>query len=84
MIMPETNNLETIAHLMYELRPASGGTYKLYAVNRQLSLITKQYPPRLSCLVDTFISTDINDGLTSERWNNLQAKLLTLIQKGLL
>ena len=82
--MPEINNLETIAHLMYELRPASGGTYKLYAVNRQLSLIAKQDPPKLGVLVETFTAYNINSGLTSERWNNLQAKLLTLIQKGLL
>lgn len=82
--MAETTTLETVARLMSDLRPAGGGTYKLYAINRSLVLITKQDPPRLGTLIDTFISTDINDGLTSERWNNLQAKILTLIQKGLL
>lgn len=82
--MPEKPTLNTIASLFNDLRPASGGTYKLYAINGQLSLFTKQDPPRLGIIVDTFNSSDINTGLTSERWNNLQAKLLTLIQKGLL
>lgn len=80
--MPEKVTLETAARLMAELRPAGGGTYKLYAVNRQLSLIAKQDPPRLGVLVDTFNSQDINQGLTCDRWNELQTKILTLIQKG--
>lgn len=80
--MPEHSSIETVALLMNDLRYAPGGTYTLYVTNGQLNLTNKKDLPPYCMLIDKFTSTDINDGLTSSRWNQLQAKILSLIHKG--
>lgn len=80
--MENENTVETVARLMNDLRHCGSGTYTLIAINHQLNVTNKKDLPPYSIVVDKFISTDINDGLTCKRWTDLQAKILTLIHKG--
>ena len=82
--MEENSSLETVARLMSHLQFFSGGPHTLIAVNRQLQLTNSKDLPRLCSVIDKFTIKDINEGLTSQRWNELQGKILTLIHKGVL
>ena len=76
------STVETAAKLMSDMRYVLGGTYRLYAVNKQLQLTNNKHLPTTATLIYKFTSDQINRGLTSEQWNTLDAKILTLIHKG--
>lgn len=80
--MSEHITLETVARLIRDFYPSCGGTLILYACNRQVGITRKKELPRLSSVITTFNSTDINEGLTPAHWNKIHGKILSLIQKG--
>lgn len=80
--MPIHSTIETVAQLMSDLRMAGGGTYTLFVNNGQLQLTNKKDLPPYCTVIDQFTSNGINNGLTSERWNDLHSKILSLIHKG--
>ena len=82
--MKPESSLEVVASLMNDLRFITTGTFTLIATNKRLQLIPNKGLPRYCCIIDKFSPKVMSEGLTSERWNELHAKILSLIHKGLL
>lgn len=82
--MKPKNTLTTVGRLMRDLRPVSGGQFKLIAVNKHLQLTNKKDLPPTSTQIQVLSSGEVTYGLTSRQWNNLDDKIQTLIHEGVL
>lgn len=73
--------LNYIANQMTKFRPAGAGRFILATSNKQLIIQQSSKLPQDSLLVAYFTSSDINQGVSPTRWNNLGDKILKLIKE---
>lgn len=74
--------LPKAADLMNQIRPVGGSSYYLYVSNRQLALCAGRELPRFATVIAHLMSADINKGLTTGMWSQIDSQLRTLISKG--
>lgn len=81
---PKIHPLTTVQKLIDRTRPVDGGVYSLYVEHYELHICRSGLVPKDAPVIACIGALDINTGLTTERWNHLDAVIRTLIKKGVI
>lgn len=81
---PKLHPLTRVQQLIKEICPAPGGTYCLYAENDELKICSRKQTPTTYTVIALLNSRDINDGLTAQTWNYIEATIRTLTKEGVI
>lgn len=81
---PKIHPLTTVVMLVDSMRPADRGTYCLYVEHHELQICRAQLVPKDAPRIAVISALDINTGLTTERWNHIEAVIRTLVKKGVI
>jgi len=81
---PIKHPLTTVAELLNELRPAASGMYSLHAYLGNLNCCLSNLAPKDGATIAVLNSRDINDGLSRQLWDQVEARIRILIKQGVL
>jgi len=81
---PKKHPLIEVAELLDSLRPASPGMYLLHAYHHELNCCHCPLAPKDAVQIAILTSQAINEGLTSNMWNQIEARIRTYIKQGVL
>lgn len=81
---PKKHPLTTVADLMNEIRPAKKGMWCLFVQYHTLDICLCQFVPKDSAIIARINSADINDGLSREMWDRIEARIRIYIKQGVL
>lgn len=81
---PKKHPLVEVADLLKSLRPARPGMYRLYAYIGELNCCLCQLAPEDAASIACINSKDVNEGLTTEMWNSIDARIRIYLKQGVL
>jgi len=81
---PKKHPLTTVAELITKIRPAQKGMWCLFVQYHTLDICLCQLVPKDSAIIARINSDDINNGLHSNMWNHIEAKIRIFIKQGVL
>lgn len=82
--MKKEHPLIRVARILDAKRPAPSGTYTLYALNKKIGLYDGRLLPENAERFATLDSQDINTGLTSRHWDQIDSSIRILRKRGIL
>jgi len=82
--MKTGTKLQEVTDLLDRIRPVNPGWYTLYAKDKQVCLVRFGQGYDRDTLIIVLAARDINEGLILRRWDQVEARIGGLIQKGFL
>ncbi len=81
---PKKHPLVEVKELLDILRPAGGGAYLLFAYHHKLDCCHYNLAPKDAAKIAVINSSHINLGLTSDMWNQIEARIRIYLKQGVL
>lgn len=81
---PKKHPLVEVKELLDTLRPAAPGMYLLYAYRHDINCCHCNLAPKDTNQIAILTSRAINEGLTSNMWNQIEARIRTYLKQGVL
>lgn len=73
------NPLQCVQEVLNQIHPDNGGTFTLYAMNNKLCCCRKKNTPKDGIRISDVTAYQIRTGLVTQHWNDIEARIRSLI-----